>query len=165
MLLNVKNWIANLSLARKLTAIGVVTSATALIFVCAVFFFYDVTTSRQRLVRDTGMLADVVGRNSTAAVAFGDSKAAGETLRGIALNENIVSAAILSPQGEVLARFERTGSAPSSAKIAASLPAVQSGQPWHAFTRDDLLLVRPIVFEKDLLGAVYIESDLREISD
>ena len=141
-----------------------VTSATALVLVCSAFVAYDITSSRQRLVRDTGMVAEVLGRNSAAAVTFGDTRAAGDTLRGIALNEHIVSAAIVSPAGEVLARFERTGRADGAASLDVARPAVTGGYGWHVFTGDRLLVVRPIVLENELLAAVFIESDLREIS-
>ncbi len=67
-------WFRDLSLARKLTAIGVITTTASLIAACAVLVAHDFDSSRQRLVRDTGMLADVVGANSTAALAFGDEK-------------------------------------------------------------------------------------------
>ena len=164
MSLNPRTWFASLSLARKLTAIGVVTSATALVLVCSAFVAYDITSARQRLVRDTGMVAEVLGRNSAAAVTFGDTRAAGDTLRGIALNEHIVSAAIVSPAGEVLARFERTGRADGAASLDVARPAVTGGYGWHVFTGDRLLVVRPIVLENELLAAVFIESDLREIS-
>ena len=73
-----KSWFAHLSVVRKLTAIGVLTSTVALILACAVIFAYDLSTSRQRLIRGTGMLADVIARNSTAVLAFGDAKSAGE---------------------------------------------------------------------------------------
>ncbi len=72
----IKGWFAHLSLARKLTAISVVATIASLILACAVFLAYDYSSSRQRLVRDTGMLADVIGRNSTATLAFGDAAAA-----------------------------------------------------------------------------------------
>jgi signal transduction histidine kinase/DNA-binding response OmpR family regulator/HPt (histidine-containing phosphotransfer) domain-containing protein len=157
----VRNWFGRLSLARKLTAIGAVTAATSLILVCAVFFVWDFSTSRQRLVRDTGMVADVLGRNSTAALAFGDAKAAGDILRGVGLNEHIVSAEILSVEGRILANYR----APGTSSRAMTFPGhvVRQGQAWHQFTDDRLLLVRPIILEKDLLGAVFIVADQREV--
>ena len=59
-MLNVKTWFAHLSLARKLTALGVLTAAAALTLACAGFVAYDVSSSRQRLVRDMSMVADVI---------------------------------------------------------------------------------------------------------
>src|SRR5687768_8741419 len=99
MVFRAKAWFAPLSLARKLTAISVITAGASLILACAVFFAYDFSTSRDRLVRDMAMLADVIGRNSTAAIAFGDEKGAGETLKGLAPNRHIVSAVILARDG------------------------------------------------------------------
>ena len=86
----IKAWFAHISLARKLTGISVIATVASLILACAVFFAYDFSSSRERLVRDIGMLADVIGRNSTAALAFGDAKAAEDILRGIAENKHIV---------------------------------------------------------------------------
>src|ERR1700692_4619871 len=92
-------YVGRLSLAGKLTAIGILTSATALVIAAAVLVVYDRSSSRERLLRDTTSLADVVGNNSTAALTFGDAKAAVETLRVVAVNGHIVSAAILSIDG------------------------------------------------------------------
>jgi len=60
---------------------------------------YDGSISRQRLVRDTAMLAEVVASNSTAALAFGDAQAAQETLRAVSVNEHIVWAAVFLKDG------------------------------------------------------------------
>jgi hypothetical protein len=58
-----------LSLTRKLTAIGVITSTISLVVAGAILLVYDVSSSRDRLVRDTGTLAESIARESTAAVA------------------------------------------------------------------------------------------------
>ena len=159
----IKGWFAHLSLARKLTGISVVATVASLILACAVFFAYDYSSSRQRLVRDTGMLADVIGRNSTATLEFGDEAAAEDILVGIAQNPHIVSGMILSRKGEPLARFNRDGSTQSAGTPSFPADAVRNGQPWYAFTSSRLLLLRPIVLGKETIGAVFIESDLREI--
>src|SRR5690349_24623087 len=95
MRLYIKTWFAHLSLARKLTAISVLTAAAALTLACAGFVAYDASSSRQRLVRDMSMVADVIARNSKAQLAFGDAKSAGDTLRGSSLNGHIIAAEIL----------------------------------------------------------------------
>jgi signal transduction histidine kinase/CheY-like chemotaxis protein len=163
-LFSVKTWFAHLSLARKLTAIGVLTAAAALTLACAAFVAYDVQSSRERLVRDMSMVADVIARNSTAPLAFGDAKSAGDTLRGSALNEHIMAAEILSTEGQVLASY-RAPAVPANAGSATHVPAdaLRHGRPWHAFDNETLMVVRPVVFEKDLIGAVFIRSDQKEI--
>ena len=139
----IKGWFAHLSLARKLTGISVVATVASLILACAVFFAYDYSSSRQRLVRDTGMLADVLGRNSTATLAFGDASSGPGHLGGIAQNTHIVSAMILSREGAPLARFNRDGSTqfagtpsvPADAFETAS-PGMRSPQPAAAAAAD-----------------------------
>ena len=162
MISHTSSWFADLSLTRKLMAIGIVTSALSLVIACGVVVVYDFTTSRQRLVLNNAMLADVIGRNSTAALAFGDAKAAEQILQGIALNSHIVSAAIVSPQGELLARYDREAAAVPPAP-AVSAEALSSGEAWHEFTDAGLVLVRPIMLGTDRVGAVYIQSDLGEV--
>ena len=156
-------WFARLSLARKLTAISVVATVASLILACAVAFAYDFSTSRDRLVREIGMLADVIGRNSTAALAFGDANAADDILGAIAQNEHIVFGMILSRDGMPLARFDRGGSTRSAALPSFPADALRNGQPWYAFTDGDLMLMRPIVHGQEIVGAVFIEADQREV--
>src|SRR5688572_23331860 len=156
-------WFSRLSLTRKLMAIGVVTAALSLLVACGVFLVYDYSTSRSRLVLNNAMLADVIGRNSTAALAFGHQEAAEQILAGLTLNEHIVSAAVISPDGRLLARFDRVGSPRLSP--AAIIPPVtlRTGGPWHEFTDQGLILIRPIVLGTERVGAVFIQSDLEEI--
>ena len=109
--LSFRAWIRQLSLGRKLTAISILTSATSLVIAAVVLVAYDRASSRERLLVDTVPLGDVVGNNSTAALTFSDAKAANETLRVVAVNGHILSAAILSVDGRVLAHYERPGAA------------------------------------------------------
>jgi signal transduction histidine kinase/CheY-like chemotaxis protein len=155
---------AHLSLARKLTAIGVATTAAALTLVCAVLITYDISTSRQRLVTDMGMLGDVIGRNSTAALTFADVRSATDTLEGLRRNEHIVRAMIVPAVGVPLARFDRDPSASSHSSLAFPADAARAGAAWHGFTPRALVVSRPIVLEGEPIGAVVIESDLRGIS-
>ena len=84
----------DLSLARKVIAVIMGVSSTALLLACLALVAYDTTTARTSLTRDIGMLADVVGTNSTAAVSFSDAKGATETLQAVAVNKNVRMAAI-----------------------------------------------------------------------
>src|SRR6478609_2599650 len=97
----VKRWFRDLPLARKLITIGVVTSATTVLAACLAILAYDIVSSQQRLAREVGLLADVVGSNSTAAIAFSDAASANEILGAVAANEHILSASIRLPDGSV----------------------------------------------------------------
>jgi hypothetical protein len=101
--------ISRASIAQKLTALGIVTTAASLAIASIVLIIYDRSSSRERLLRDTVSLADVVGSNSTAALAFADIRAADETLRLVAVNGHITSAALLTLDGKVFAHYDRRG--------------------------------------------------------
>jgi two-component system, sensor histidine kinase and response regulator len=157
----VNTWVRRLSLAGKLTAIGILTSTTSLATAAAVLVVYDRSSSRERLLRDTTSLADVVGNNSTAALTFGDSKAAVETLGALAANEHIVSAAILSMDGRVFARYQRPGA--RSVPVLTDTTTARTHLGWHAFGDGSLQLTRPIQLDHEVIGAVFISSDLDEL--
>jgi two-component system sensor histidine kinase/response regulator len=154
-------WVRRLSLARKLTAIGILASATSLVTAAAVLVVYDRASSRERLVHDTASLADVVGNNSTAALTFGDAKAAVETLRVVAVNGHIVSAAILSIDGRVFAHYERPGAPPAPPLM--DTTTAFTHVPWYAFRDGVLQLTRPIQLDRDVIGTVFVTSELDEL--
>jgi signal transduction histidine kinase/CheY-like chemotaxis protein len=162
--LNISSSFARLALAQKLTAISMAATAAALTLVCGVFVTYHVSTSRQRLVGDLNMLGDVIGKNSSAALASADVKTATDTLEGLRRNDHIVSALIVSHFGGPLARFDRDPR--SGGRHTPDFPpdAARTGVPWHAFTANSLVVTRPIYLGAEIVGAVVIESDLQGIT-
>jgi hypothetical protein len=68
------------SIQRKLTVIIMLTSSVALLLACGAFVTYDLITFRGELVRELSTLAEIIGTNSTAALAFNDKHSAEETL-------------------------------------------------------------------------------------
>ena len=156
-----KRSFGSLRLAHQMTALGVLTATTALALVCIVFVGYDLLTSRQAVVRDMQLLAEVVGQHGSAAVAFGDEKETRESLRAVALHDDTLAAAILSPSGAVLARYERE---PGAARgiLDTSTTAIRAGGRWHQWADGRLRLVHPIVLDKEVLGAVAIIADRSE---
>jgi signal transduction histidine kinase/CheY-like chemotaxis protein len=153
-------WHGRLSLARKLTLIGVVTSIVSLVVAMTALLAWDLSSARTRLVRDTGMLADVIGSNSTAAIVFSDAKAASEIIRALSVNESIESAAIWTKEGTQLARFDRGGTSGTGRKLPARAFEVEPDNQWCEFSDGVLLLSRPIVLDNDVIGTVVIESNL-----
>ena len=161
---SLNQWFRNLSLAKKLTAIGVATSTTAVVVACALIVAYDISSSRERLGRDVGLLAHVVGDNSTAAVAFGDASGASETLRAVSVNTHITSAAIFLLDGTLFARYDRDFDR-MPAPPAVGVDVLRRQKPWHAFSGNNLLVARPITLKNDVIGMVVVESDLSEVRE
>jgi two-component system sensor histidine kinase/response regulator len=159
----VRQWFQDLPLDRKLITIGVVTSAVTALAACAAILTYDVSSSRGRLVRDTDLLADVVGENLTASLAFGDAASAVQTLQSVAVNEHIVSAVILRPDHSTFAAYARAGRA-ARPSITPPAVGVEAEGPWQAFADGTLVVAHPIVLKGERVGTLVVTSDTKEIS-
>jgi uncharacterized membrane protein affecting hemolysin expression len=101
----------NFSLRGKLTAIIMITSSVAVLVACTVFALYDVTTFWRSLESELGTVAEITGSNMTAALTFGDVKAANEILSSLRIQTHIVEACVYRADGTVLAEFRRGGKA------------------------------------------------------
>src|SRR5262245_24881539 len=95
-----------LSISRKIVAVIMGVCAIALLLVCGALLASARSIARSSFARDIGILADVAGAHSAAALLFDDVTAATETLRGVAVNETVRTAALVK-DGKVFARFDR----------------------------------------------------------
>ena len=100
-----------LPLRHKLTAIALIAAAVALLLTCASFVAYELVTFRAALVQRLTTQAEIVGRQSAAAVVFKDPETATDTLAALAADPRILSAAIYTP--DQASRSSRFASAPN----------------------------------------------------
>jgi two-component system, sensor histidine kinase and response regulator len=159
----IKAWLRQRSLTERLTAIGVVTSGASLLLACSVLVAYDVSSSRERVIRDTETMADIVGGQSTAALAFHDARTAHETLSAAGANRRLLAAAILTVDGAVLADYRRDASAPDLRQTDPKLLR-DVRPPWHGIGAT-ITVLRPILLEREVVGTVAVVSDLTELRD
>jgi two-component system sensor histidine kinase/response regulator len=150
-----------LSLARKLTGMGILTSAASLIIAAVVLVAYDRASSKADILGSTSLLADMVGNHSTATIAFGDAKAAGETLRVVGLDSHIISADLLLLDGSPFAHYGRPDVAHPPSLT--DTTTVRTHAAWHAFGPGTLQVTRPISLDGEVIGTVAICSDLDEL--
>ena len=121
---------------------------------------YELVTYRATMVRNLSAEAEIVGRQSSAAIVFQDPDSATATLRALRAEPHIVSAALYTLDGTLFASYLRDVASP-----VASLPRPPSGQAaGHAFESRRLVLFRPIQFDNSPIGTVLIESDLSEMT-
>src|SRR5436190_19573053 len=100
----------NMSIRRKLTMLMLLTSVVALLLACGSFLTYDVATFRRKLALELGVLADVIGSNSTAALTFDDAGAARDALGALRAHAHVVSACVYGKDGSPFAIFQRADS-------------------------------------------------------
>ncbi len=153
-------WFACLRLAHKITGIVFMVSGITLAVACAVLLIYDYSSSRVRLVREVTTLADVIGSNSTGALAFGDTKAAGETLRTSLVDGHILSARLFTRDGAQLAAHTQ-GKGAGGFQYEPAL--LRHPEPTATFARGQLHMLRPIVLDGEVIGSIAVESDTQEI--
>ena len=147
----VARWLRDLPLARKLTALGVVSTGGAIAFVCVALLLIDVRVERERLRRDLVTIADIASINSTASLVFDDERAAADTLASLRVNRHVVSAELLRPSGQVLARYDRDD-------------AVAPTGAWGWTTRfGPLAVTRPVLLNDEALGTLRVASDWGEL--
>jgi signal transduction histidine kinase/DNA-binding response OmpR family regulator len=151
-------FIENVSIKQKLNAIAVGTTGAALAFAFITFFAYDTIRTRQNIGRNLSMMAEIVANNSTAALTFKDQKAAEEALAVFSANRHVRQAAIYNTRDDIFATYTAGHAA------AGSLPKSPRSAP-PRFEGDRLSVVRDIVLQNEVLGRVYVESDLQELSD
>ncbi|MFH1279463.1 MAG: response regulator [Candidatus Eisenbacteria bacterium] len=143
----------DLTINRKLTFVIMVTSGTVLLLSFGALVSYEVVTFRGRLASELQTLADVIGANSEGAIAFEDGDAANKALAALAAQSHIVSAATFMESGLPLGVYFRDGKPEGFV-----LPEVREGGYW--IERNSLQLFRPVFFEGERFGSIYIRSDL-----
>ena len=147
-----------LSIKRKLMLITMSTSTVALLLASVGFVVFDLVAFRNQMSDDLMTQAEIVGANSMAALAFSDGPAAREILSALKARESIVAAALYAPDGALLADYRRVG---SSAGAVPTRPDASGSR----FQDNYLRVSHQIEMHGQVLGTVYVESDMQEWDD
>jgi PAS domain S-box-containing protein len=144
------------SIQQRLRRLSLLTSGVALLAASASFVVYDVRTFRTHSIQRLSSQADIVGTNSVSALLFNDETAAHDTLRALASEPVIQTAAIYGRDGRIFARYVRPGRATRPLPEADDLaPVPRAGSLWAP-----LVIRHPIYFQDGLVGTVRLDCDL-----
>lgn len=143
------------SIKKKLTLFSVLITGTALFVACLSFSIYDLISIRKNMSQEIKTLADIVGKNCTAALSFKNKADAAEVLSGLDAHEHVIWAVIQDKEGNRFATYKRNRALPDQ-KL--SLSPDRS----HSFKDGRLIVRKQIILENESIGAVYIVSDLKE---
>jgi signal transduction histidine kinase len=127
----------------------------ALLLASLAFVAYELITFRGTMVRTLSTQAEIMARQSTSALVFGDPEVAKATISTLSADPHIVGAAVFGRDGTLFASYARAGGAVPGPP--------RSPGAGHFFERGRLVLSHPIVFDNAPIGAVVIESDLDEM--
>jgi signal transduction histidine kinase len=146
------------SISRKLMWMNIMVSAIVLVLAVLAFFFYDVISFRQNLIRDLRTAAQIVGANSITALMFDDQQSAATTLEALRNSPDVVAATLVANDGATFAEYQRATNVPAPAAM--PLAAGKIDQEW--VNGSGVLLAHRIIFQGKPVGTVYIAAQLTE---
>lgn len=145
----------NLPIKRKLMVVILLTSSFALLLMDSALILYERRTYRHNVAVNMSVLAQIIGSNSTAALAFDDAKNAREILSALLAENQITTAAIYDQNENIFASFpDRVGRD--------AFPA-HPGPDGHKFDRRQFFMFQPILQKGTRLGTIYLQADLGEM--
>ncbi|UFS69226.1 response regulator [Geomonas sp. RF6] len=165
----------NLSIRRKLMGIILASNCLALTVVALVFVANEALHFRTGAGAELAALAEILGNNTSAAVAFNDHNAAEETLSGLRAKEHIRAAFVIGKDDVVLAKYLARGVATEKLPFLrpgtplqldrARLQRViaEAHSPWAVWL--DLYGVKPIILDGQEIGTVVIQSESKQLVD
>jgi PAS domain S-box-containing protein len=147
------SFIKNSSIQRKLTFVIVCTSLVGLSLACLSFDLYERSSFRAAMTSELSVLADTLGANTAASLAFNDRKSAKEMLNSLDAERHIVAAVLYDVHAKVFAEYRREG---IGSQVAVPLPHNDGEQ----FGKNSLILFRTVSFRGEKTGTMAIISDL-----
>jgi diguanylate cyclase (GGDEF)-like protein len=136
----------------KLAHTGFLLTSAAMAILLATLLAYQLIVQRTALEEGVRAHARVIGSNGTAAIMFGNTEEAHETLASLSAVPDITWAAFLLPDGQELASYRR-----EMAKPVADRPMADS-LDWHF-----LLIRQPVMLHGQLIGSVVVRASLASL--
>jgi signal transduction histidine kinase len=146
------------SISSRLMWMNLLVSATVLLLAALAFFFYDLFSFRQNLIRNLETSAQIVGANSISAMLFDDPESAASTMEALVSSPDVLGATLVTPQGTTFAEYQKPGSTQSIPRM--PLPPGRFDD--YRVTGQQVLVAHRIMFQGKPAGTVYIAAELTE---
>jgi diguanylate cyclase (GGDEF)-like protein len=147
-----KNWIEKNTLEKKLLLLNLSAFGLTSVFAVILIVGFLWSAARADLLRQIEVTAQMIAQNSAPAFLFSDEKAAGEVIRSLNQNPNVIEADLYLPDHQLFATYQRTDIHDSIWKepetdISDRLMTMES-----QFFTSYLLVVTPVVAEGQTVG-------------
>jgi PAS domain S-box-containing protein len=143
----------DLSIRHKQMLIITLTSTVALLLAGAAFVTCEVFAFRDGMVQHLSTLAGVIANNSATALKFNVQQDGVQMLAQLRADPAIVAAALYTADGKLLAESYSTG-----LSLGAKPPVLPTCG--YVFNRTHLLLAQPIRQGEEVIGTIYLQSNL-----
>jgi len=138
------------SVSRKLMLVVLATTFLALLAYGAIMLIYDLRSYHDAVVKDLTTQATIIAEVSAPALEFNDPRTAQENLNLLSTRPAILLAAIYTDSGEVFADYSTTEER--------AIPTMLGSRDGYAISGDRISVMRPILKNDNVLGAVYIRA-------
>jgi signal transduction histidine kinase/DNA-binding response OmpR family regulator len=145
------------SIRRKLSMVILCTCLLGLGIAGVAFEIYERASFRRALVDELTSHADMVSFNATAALAFGDRKAAGDLLQALRVERHILAACLYDKRGNVFAEYRRD---PHCQECEMTARPEQG----FRFDKESVTLWRKISQDGENIGSISILADFSELN-
>ena len=141
---------------QKITFVTMLISSVVLLLACAALFGFQAYTLKQHSIHELAVIGEITAHNSAAAVMFKDEEAAVQTLAGLKIMPQIVSARLELMDQQRLAHF---GATEDEVEIKGA--RLKSG---FRIEGDRILLAQPVMRDGKREGTLYLLADLQAMS-
>src|ERR1700679_3073721 len=143
----------DLPIRSKLALLILTSSVLAVILACMGFAVYERQNFRANTGNELRALADTLGANTAASLAFNDPKTAREMLAALRADHDVLGACLYDLKGKVFAEYRRAGVGKEF-----TMPALRDDGAY--FERSSIILFRSVLMETEKTGSIAIVSDL-----
>ncbi|RYY29853.1 MAG: HAMP domain-containing protein [Chitinophagaceae bacterium] len=140
------------NIQQKIMRIVLLTSGVVVFLACTAFVTYQFYIFKSSARDQLQVIGSIIAANSTAALAFRDSKEAGEVLMALRGEEHIVAACLYDTTGAVFAKYPDT--------IAAYDLPIKPGVLEYRFKGSQLQGFHKVIQDDIWVGTLYLRSDL-----
>jgi methyl-accepting chemotaxis protein len=144
----------HLSFQRKLTLLVLTVTAVALAMLCLALALYERHTFRNARRNELTLLANTLGANTAASMAFNDQRTATDILSALQTDPNITTARLYDTHCRVFAEYSRVVLPPGH--FVPPLP-----NDGAVFDPGSLTLTLPVSLNGERYGSIVLTSDLR----
>jgi len=165
----------NIKIRTKLMLIMGLTAGVALLLATSAMVVNEYISARRTVAEELSSLADVVGWNSAAALAFNDTKAARETLAASGVRPGIMAAFLYDNKGEVFGEYitSKTNYDKLGIEIVKTISDPRSLLHMLSDGREvikydhhgHLHLIKPVVLEGEQIGVIHLVDDMKKIEN
>lgn len=148
--------IDELSLRQRLLLLTMLTSGIGILFGCAVFLAYNMHVFRQHKVQDLQSTADLIGTNSTAALAFDDPMGGAKLLEALETRPHIRMGVLYRTDGTIFASYLRRDLKGKLLLPTHPLPGIVWG-------KNQLTNSSKLELNSRVLGTLYLEAELEDL--